>query len=61
MRCHAPSYAATAEIIMIDNYTIVFRSGSDTHFYVVGDAKEVGAKDLVGAMPVVAHLRTRSH
>ena len=26
---------------MMDNFTIVFRSGSDAHFYVVGDGNEV--------------------
>lgn len=31
-----------AEIIMMDNFTVVFRSGSDAHFYVVGDGNEVG-------------------
>ncbi|EKU21190.1 nonclathrin coat protein zeta2-cop [Nannochloropsis gaditana CCMP526] len=31
-----------SEIITIDNFTVVFRSGTDAHFYVVGDAKEVG-------------------
>lgn len=30
-----------AEIIMMDNFTVVFRSGSDAHFYVVGDGNEV--------------------
>ncbi|EWM22756.1 hypothetical protein NSK_005892 [Nannochloropsis salina CCMP1776] len=29
-----------SEIITIDNFTVVFRSGTDAHFYVVGDAKE---------------------
>jgi len=27
---------------MMDNFTVVFRSGSDAHFYVVGDGNEVG-------------------
>mgnify|MGYP006952877865 CR=1 FL=1 len=31
----------SAEIIMMDNFTVVFRSGSDAHFYVVGDGNEV--------------------
>jgi len=35
-------FLASAEIITIDNFTVVFRSGTDAHFYVVGDAKEVG-------------------
>jgi hypothetical protein len=26
---------------MLDNFTIIFRSSSDTHFYVVGDSREV--------------------
>lgn len=30
-----------AEIIMLDQYTVVFRSSGDTHFYVVGDSREV--------------------
>ncbi|GAB5029423.1 nonclathrin coat protein zeta2-cop [Nannochloropsis oceanica] len=29
-----------SEIIMMDNFTVVFRSGSDAHFYVVGDGNE---------------------
>lgn len=35
-------FLVSAEIITIDNFTVVFRSGTDAHFYVVGDAKEVG-------------------
>lgn len=44
--CAAPTHTAprtkTAEIIMLDHFTVVFRASGDALFYVVGDANEVG-------------------
>jgi hypothetical protein len=39
-------HAVAAEIIMLDQYTVVFRSSGDTHFYVVGDSREVSRGHL---------------